>query len=138
MMATKGHVEMTYKQYMPDPFKKHLINFETHKEKSKSTLDNKKQMLAKKMVQDSADYVLKREMLVHFREEFGVTLLPREHKQFFNILDCDGLEIILNKKLADKKAFIAAQTIQKTFRGYLCLKWYRHVHQIRTDVALRF
>jgi len=42
MMATKGHVEMTSKQYMPDPFKKHLINFETHREQSRTTLDNKK------------------------------------------------------------------------------------------------
>lgn len=33
---------------------------------------------------------------------------------------------------------MSAQTIQKVFRGYICRKWYRQVHEIRTVVATKF
>jgi len=52
-------------------------------------------------------------------------------------LDDKGLEIILKKKLAVKKQFLAAQTIQARFRGYMCRKWYRDVNAIRTSVAIK-
>lgn len=52
-------------------------------------------------------------------------------------MDDKGLEIVLKKKLAMKKQFIAAQVIQARFRGYICRKWYLEVHEIRTKVAVK-
>ena len=49
---------------------------------------------------------------------------PDEQKKLFNQLDDKDLEIILNRKLALRKEFVAAELIQAHFRGYLWRKWY--------------
>lgn len=45
---------------------------------------------------------------------------------------------MLKKKLLQQRQFVCAQTIQKVFRGYICRKWYRQVHEIRTVVAIKW
>ena len=47
------------------------------------------------------------------------------------------MEIMLKKKLAEKKQFLSAQTIQSRFRGYICRKWFKRVYRIRTTAAIR-
>lgn len=66
----------------------------------------------------------KNDLMQSYRENFGIQLNPGEVKKCFNQLDDRGLEIVLKKKLAIKKQFIAAQLIQSRFRGYICRRWY--------------
>ena len=50
-------------------------------------------------------------------------------------LDFLGFELVMKKKLAVKKEFFAAVSIQSLFRSYITKKWYKKVHFIRTEKA---
>ena len=91
-----------------------------------------------KLKMESDQYRAKTQLLLDYKEQFGIILHFDEHKKLFNQLDDKGLEIVLKKKLATKKQFIAAQTIQARFRGFICRKWYQEVHKIRSNVAIRY
>jgi len=45
--------------------------------------------------------------------------------------------MVLKKKVAEHKQYVAAQMIQSRFRGFICRKWYSKVHEIRVIVATK-
>ena len=137
MVATKGHYEHTTQVRLPDPFKKHFLSFETHKKWKMEQNIQTSTLKTKLMKQRSEEYTKKKQLIETYQEAFGITLTLTEQDKLFKQLDDHGLEIVLKKKLAEKKQFLSAQTIQSRFRGYICRKWYKRVHEIRTVVAIK-
>ena len=52
MLVIKDHYELTYKQYLEDPFKKHYIYFETTRDKLANQKIKKTQYKTRKMIKD--------------------------------------------------------------------------------------
>jgi len=66
----------------------------------------------------------KNDLLTSYKINYGITFRPKEIAKIIAHVDIVGLNVILQKKLADKKSEIAATMIQSRFRGYLCRKWF--------------
>lgn len=86
---------------------------------------------------DSEQYAIKKSMIDEYRDHYGIYLSHEEEEKLFNQLDDVGLEMMMKKKLSEKKQYIAAVTLQSRFRGFMCRKWYARVHHIRTLVATK-
>jgi uncharacterized protein YllA (UPF0747 family) len=98
---------------------------------------SKKKIKTAKMKTEMVQYESKKMLLDQYSHNFGIRLSANEENKLVKQLDDVGLELVLKKKLANKKQYIAAQTIQALFRGYICRKWYKRVHEIRTIVAIK-
>ena len=68
---------------------------------------------------------------------YGIILKPKEVSKIITQVDLTGLNIILQKKLGERKQEIAATTIQSRYRGYLMRKWYSKYHNYRVLAANR-
>jgi len=60
MVATKGHYERTEMVKLKDPFKKHFITFETHKQVKMQRELHDNQINTVRMRKDSEQYQLKK------------------------------------------------------------------------------
>ena len=63
------------------------------------------------MKNESRQFAQKKLLVQQYQENFGIFLTPGEESKLFRQLDDIGLELVLKKKLASKKQYIAAQCI---------------------------
>mmetsp|Transcript_15433 Transcript_15433/g.23737 ORF Transcript_15433/g.23737 Transcript_15433/m.23737 type:complete len:265 (+) Transcript_15433:891-1685(+) len=80
---------------------------------------------------------IKRAIVGQYEQHFGIIITQKEQEVLFKNFDTRQLEMVMKKKLAEQKQFLAAQLIQSRFRGFLCRKWYSKVHEIRVLVAIK-
>lgn len=63
MLITKGHYERTTAQNLPDPFKKHLIHFETEKYRMANNSLIRLQLKTEKMKLNCDEYLKKKSLV---------------------------------------------------------------------------
>lgn len=132
---TKDHFKRV-SQGMEDPFKLNYLSFESQKAALRSNILNRKLTSKAELSMKNGDERKKAEMINHYRNTYGIIIRPREYRDMISKVDMVGLEIMLNKKLADHKAMIAATMIQANFRGFICRKWYSKIHEIRVRATI--
>ena len=79
----------------------------------------------------------KNDLITSYKVNYGITFKSKEISKIISQVDLVGLNVILQKKLGEKKQEIAATTIQSAYRGYLMRKWYNEYHGYRVQAANR-
>ncbi len=137
MEFTKGHYERTYQQNIKDPFKLNYLSFETTRQVNQDKKLRAKQQDTEKMKYEAEAHQIKRAIVSQYEQHFGIVIELKEQELLFKNFDTRQLEMVMEKKLAEQKQYLAAQLIQSRFRGFLCRKWYSKVHEIRVLVAIK-
>jgi hypothetical protein len=75
-------------------------------------------------------------MIEEYKSTYGIRIKPREMKDMMNNVDLVGLEILLQKKVADQKQVVAATIIQSRFRGFLWRRWFAKLKFVIVSAVL--
>lgn len=131
------HTQMLIQAGIHDPFKINTLDMESYRTQLRSKILANKINASSMAKLKLEDLKAKNQLIDKYRKENGLQISNKECRELYNKVDPTGLEILLKKKVAEKKQNKAAVQIQRLFRGFYCRKWYKKMNVKRTIAALR-
>ena len=120
-----------------DPFANHSLSFTTSKKSLEEVSFMRREQKTKVAMYENQLFQKKREMVEMYRENYGIHVNNIKLQNLFKQTDDRGVYLFLEKRLREKKEFLAAEAIQKIVKGWITRRWWYPIREKRRVASTR-